>query len=362
MEFPDIFTFNKRMNEGINRLLENILKENLRSPSQVSFLLKTIASQRKAARRREEYENQGLHIPAFMIASITHRCNLRCAGCYAHAQHRNSSGEIAFERLKTMVGEARELGISFILLAGGEPLVRKHEIMDIANSYSDIIFPVFTNGLMIDDELVKNLRSLKNIVPVISIEGLEEDTDHRRGDGVYKKLKTLFKNLQEYRIFYGCAITVTSSNLNTVTNQQFIRELLRDRCKLFFFIEYVPVEAGTEHLILSDDQKQLLMERLDILKDTLPASFIAFPGDEQYFGGCIASGRGFVHISPDGSVEPCPFAPFSDSNLRDKTLKECLESDYLKRIRENHELLVENQGGCALWENRELIKSYLAKG
>ncbi|MCX7922560.1 MAG: radical SAM protein [Clostridia bacterium] len=356
----DALNLNAKMEQSIRKLLENILKDNLKSPSQAAFLVKTIKAQKKAAQRRQLNETQGLHIPAFMIASITHQCNLNCAGCYANAQHKKHSAETDFKRLKSLVGEASELGISIILLAGGEPLVRKYEIMDIAKTYSDVIFPIFTNGLMLDDDLTESFKSLRNAVPIISIEGLEADTDSRRGIGVYNKIRSLFRNLYKSRIFYGCSITVNSSNLETVTNQHFIQDLIKDGCKLFFFVEYVPVEAGTEYLILNDHQKHLLIQRLDVMRDTLPASFIAFPGDEQYFGGCIASGRGFIHISPEGDVEPCPFAPFSDTNLKDKTLKECLQSDFLKRIRDNHELLVENQGGgCALWQNRELVKSYL---
>lgn len=357
----DIFEFNNRIDKSIHQLFENILKESIKSPSQAAFLLKTIISQKEAAQRRQQNETQGLHVPAFMIASITHQCNLNCAGCYAHAQHKQCAVETDFNRLKSLVGEANELGISIILLAGGEPLVRKYEIMDIAKTYSDVIFPIFTNGLMIDDEMIKSFKSLRNAIPVISIEGLEADTDSRRGLGVYEKTINLYRNLHKNGVFFGCSITVTSNNLDTVTDQQFIRGLIKDGCKLFFFIEYVPVEAGTEQMILTDPQKQLLKQRIDVLRDNHAASFIAFPGDEEYFGGCIASGRGFIHINPAGDLEPCPFAPFSDSNLKNKTLKECLQSDFLKKIRDNHDLLVEKQGGCALWENRELVKSYLKK-
>lgn len=360
MEFNEGMNLNYRMEQSIRKLLENILKNNLTSTSQAIFLAKMIKSQIKAAKRRQLNEAEGLHIPAFMIASITHQCNLNCAGCYANVKHKKHSTETDFKRLKSLVGEARDLGISIILLAGGEPLVRKNEILDIAKTYNDTIFPIFTNGTLIDEELIGKFKSIKNIIPIISIEGFENETDSRRGVGIYRKTRELYKNLRKNEIFFGCSITVTSDNIETVTNKKFIEDLISDGCKLFFFVEYVPVEAGTERLILSDNDQQLLMQRVALLRQNYPVSFIAFPGDEEQFGGCIASGRGFIHISPEGDVEPCPFAPFSDSNLKDKTLRECIQSQFLKKIRENHELLVENQGGgCALWQNRELVKSYL---
>lgn len=94
-------------------------------------------------------------------------------------------------------------------------------------------------------------------------------------------------------------------------------------------------------------------------KEKFPALFIAFPGSEDEMGGCLASGRGFVHISADGSLEPCPFAPYSDSNLKDLTLREALGSEFLKQVRENHDNLKETRGGCALWENRQWVRSLL---
>ena len=361
MGLSKIFDFNKKINGAIRRLLRRLLLADLKNPSHALFILKTFLSQRKASRRRHQNELQGLHVPAFMIASITHRCNLKCAGCYAHAQHGTPSPEANPGNLKKMMGEARDLGISMILLAGGEPLVRKEEILDIAKSYPDVVFPVFTNGLLLDDGVIKRLRSIKNMVPIISLEGLQKDTDLRRGTGVYERLLTVFAKLKKNRVFYGCSITVTSRNLESITDKTFIRTLMMGGCKLFFYVEYVPVEEGTEQLVLSDPQKALFKNCTEALKKELSAAFICFPGDEEDFGGCIASGQGFIHVNPEGNVEPCPFAPYSDSSLKDKSLRECLQSDFLKKIRDSHGLLVETKGGCALWENREMVQSMLSR-
>jgi MoaA/NifB/PqqE/SkfB family radical SAM enzyme len=88
-----------------------------------------------------------------------------------------------------------------------------------------------------------------------------------------------------------------------------------------------------------------------------PAMFIAFPGDEEQYDGCLAAGRGFMHINPSGKVEPCPFAPFSDTDLHFNTLREALSSEFLAKVRKNHHLLKEGKGGCALWANREWLRN-----
>jgi MoaA/NifB/PqqE/SkfB family radical SAM enzyme len=357
----ELLELNNEINKSINNLLKSLIKFSIKNPSQALFLSKTATAQRKAAKRRLENERLGLHVPAFMIASITQRCNLRCKGCYSHVHsaNRKIESELNFDKMKSMVEEARDLGISMVLLAGGEPLVRKEEVFKIAKGCKDVIFPIFTNGLLIDNPMIDIFKNLKNAIPIISIEGFEEETDERRGIGVYKNLKKLFEQLKQGGVFYGVSITVASNNIDKITDEKFVNELIEGGCKLFFYTEYVPVEFGTEELVLNDIERELLMQRMDLLRENHPAFFIAFPGDEKSFGGCIASGRGFIHISPEGNVEPCPFAPYSDSNIKDKTLKECIQSDFLRKIRENHELLVESQGGCALWEKKELVQSFL---
>jgi MoaA/NifB/PqqE/SkfB family radical SAM enzyme len=98
----------------------------------------------------------------------------------------------------------------------------------------------------------------------------------------------------------------------------------------------------------------------NFFSQTFPAIFIGFPGDEEVFFGCLAAGRGFVHISPSGDLEPCPAAPFSDVNLTTVPLREALRSRLLSRIRGEHGLLTESSGGCALRENRAWVQALLS--
>jgi MoaA/NifB/PqqE/SkfB family radical SAM enzyme len=192
---------------------------------------------------------------------------------------------------------------------------------------------------------------------VASIEGAEAETDARRGQGVYARLKSLAERVRGSGIFWGCSLTVTQENFAVLTTPEFIRRLIGAGCGAFFFVEYVPVRAGTEHLCLTHEQKAELIRLLDRFRAELPALFIGFPGDEEQFGGCLAAGRGFVHISSSGSVEACPFAPFSDTSLKDSSLKDALQSRLLATIREHHDRLKETRGGCALWAEREWVRS-----
>jgi len=224
-----------------------------------------------------------------------------------------------------------------------------------------IIFPVFTNGQLIDEKLISAIEKNKNFIPVISIEGRQEETDSRRGLGVYEYVSRIIDKIRGRSIFWGVSITLESTNFDLVTGEKFIKELMDIGCRLFFYISYIPVKAGSEKLCLTEEQSSRIGQMILEYKVKYPALFIAFPGGEEEMGGCLASGRGFVHISPDGSLEPCPFAPYSDSNLKDMSFKDALDSQFLRKIRENHGNLKETRGGCALWENREWVQS-LRKG
>ena len=346
----------------LGRLLRIFFRDALRisltRPSQAYFFLRTVMRQRKAARTRASWQEKGSHVPPIALFSITNRCNLHCKGCYSWALHKTSGQEMSREKMMSVLEEARELGILFFALAGGEPFVRR-EVLDITKEFPEIIFLIFTNGLLIDEELLMKMKKQKNIVPVLSLEGYEEETDGRRGKGVYEGLEKVIQKLKRNGIFYSVSVTLTRNNYESVTDDQFINNLVALGCKLFFFVEYSPVQEGTEDWIVTDGQRDDIMNRIKAFRKKFRSLFIAVPGDEEEIGGCLSAGRGFIHISATGDIEPCPFAPYSDTNLRESTLKDALQSRFLRTIRENHDQLRETEGGCALWAKRHWVRSLL---
>jgi len=346
------------LNQSLKVFFTDFVKVSLSNPSQAFFFYKTVRWQQKAAKLRANWETQGVHVPPIMIFSITNRCNLKCKGCYHWAIREKSEAEMSAEKMRSVIQEAKELGISFMTLAGGEPFVRK-EILDITKDFPEIIFLIFTNGLLINEELLEKLKKQKNVVPVISLEGYEEDTDMRRGKGVYERLEKIIDGLKKNKIFYSISITITKQTFDTVTDQEFVKSLVNLGCKLFFFVEYTPIKEGTEVWIITDEQRKRTMDLMKLFRAKYHALFISVPGDEEEIGGCLSAGRGFVHVSADGNVEPCPFAPYSDTNLREMPLKDALQSKFLESIRNSHEHLSETEGGCALWIKRAWVRSML---
>jgi MoaA/NifB/PqqE/SkfB family radical SAM enzyme len=358
IKYKEGLDFRKILNDSLSIFFKDAWRVTLNNPSQTYHFLRTIRWQQKATRIRSKWEEQGIHVPPMMIFSITNRCNLHCKGCYNWALRPSVQTEIDATKLQGIIAEARDLGISFVMIAGGEPLVRP-EILDIIGDFPEITFLVFTNGLLITEEIADRLAKQRNFVPVLSLEGQEEDTDGRRGKGVYQRLQGTIGKLKKRGIFWIVSLTVTRANFATLTDEQFIEDFINNGCKLFFFVEYTPVSKDTEDWLLTDEQRGRLLSIRDILRSRYNALFIAIPGDEEEIGGCLSAGRGFIHVNAAGDVEPCPFAPYSDANLKDMSLKDALLSEFLKKIRENHGRLSEAEGGCALWVEREWVQSLL---
>jgi len=216
--------------------------------------------------------------------------------------------------------------------------------------------------MLLDGELIMKLKAQRNTVPVLSIEGTQAQTDARRGRGVHERLQEKMRELKAAGVFFSLSFTVTRQNFDVVTHPGFLRSAVAAGCKLFFFVAYTPVKPGTDEWVITDAQRRDMKVMLASFRREHPAIFIGLPWDEEEQGGCLAAGRGFVHISASGDLEPCPFAPYSDANVRKVPLRQALASPFLSAMRENHESFTETEGGCALWKNREQVKALLARG
>jgi MoaA/NifB/PqqE/SkfB family radical SAM enzyme len=348
------------LSEGVEALVRQALKSAFSNPAETAFLLRYMKAARKAAKRRQQSAAAGRHIPPFLIASISSQCNLYCAGCYARAGR--TVGDAACKSQlddgdwARIFREAQALGISFILLAGGEPLMRRG-VIEAAAEIEEIVFPVFTNGTMFDERYISLFDRSRNLVPILSLEGGAAGTDRRRGDGVYARVVAAMETLNKKGILFGASITVTKENLIEVTSPDYVRTLSAHGCRIVFYVEYVPVSSAAAATAPDDGDRATLARRQDALREAFDGMmFIAFPGDEAALGGCLAAGRGFFHISPTGDAEPCPFSPFTDTSLKTGTLQDALGSPLFHKLALGGFLQGGHSGGCALFGREEEIR------
>lgn len=352
---------NRMINELIRGIFSDALGVSMRDPAMAAFFIKTALNQKKAAAVRQHNEERGIHVPPVMILSVTNMCNLHCAGCYSRLVPREQKPEMDEAGLRSVLRQASELGVSIVLLVGGEPLTRP-EIFSVTKDFPEMVFTLFTNGTLIDDAVMQQFKAQKNVIPILSMEGDGDITDLRRGHGIYGRLIKDMVKLNEKGIFFGSSLTVTKSNYDVVTGESFIKNMRMNGCKAFIFVEFTPVTKESEQWVVTHEQREGILAKMAAYRSSQPGVYIGFPGDEKAFGGCLSSGRGFIHVNASGSLEPCPFAPYSDSSIVDMSLKEALNSKFLRALRENRDQLMESDGGCALWKKPEWVRSLLVSG
>ena len=358
-----MFDIQAYMTRGVERIVADALKATVRNPRESAYMLKFAAASKKASKKRAAAEVSGEHIPPFLIASITSSCNLHCAGCYSRCNEATTDckpvDQLSAEEWKKIFDEAEELGISFILLAGGEPLLRRDVMQEVAKK-PGILFPVFTNGTFIGERYMDLFDEHRNLIPVLSIEGKKDKTDSRRGEGVYDKLTGAMDEMAGRDIIFGASVTVTTENLEEVTSDEFLNSISARGCKLVIYVEYVPVTEESTGLALSGEERDSLIAAVDRIRSAHgDMVFVSFPGDEKSSGGCIAAGRGFFHINSHGGAEPCPFSPYSDVNVRDTSVREALQSRLFGLLRDKGILADDHKGGCVLFEKREQVEAQL---
>ena len=362
----ETFDFQTYMSNGVAKVVRSALRATLTNPRESVFMTQFSRAAKAASEKRLRAETAGEHIPAFLIASITSACNLHCAGCYSRSNHACSdeapAAQLSGEEWARIFGEAEEMGVSFILLAGGEPLLRR-DVITAAARHRNILFPIFTNGCYIGEEYLRLFDRNRNLLPVISIEGGEAETDARRGAGVYQTVTAAMREIRERGLIFGASVTVTTENLQEVHSRAFVDSLLEMGCRAVIYVEFVPVTEEARNLAPGDAERAVMRQRIAELREQVPEMvFIAFPGDEKRSGGCVAAGRGFFHINSHGGAEPCPFSPYSDISVRDTSLREALRSPLFEALRSGGVLEEDHAGGCVLFEKREQVERFLREG
>jgi MoaA/NifB/PqqE/SkfB family radical SAM enzyme len=281
---------------------------------------------------RKAFETEkGFYPPDAMLISPTMRCNLNCYGCYSAAY--STEEELPLGVIDRLVSECKEMGIHLVMITGGEPFLRK-DLFDLFEKHEDSIFQVYTNATLIDEKMVERFVELGNVVPAISLEGLKEETDGRRGKGQFDRISKVMDWLRNAGIFFAVSTTQTSKNTEVLTSDAFVDFLVEKGCILLWNFHYVPIGRDPDlSLMATPEQRARMRERLIDFRATKPMLFVDFWNDGCLTQGCIAAGRKYFHVNARGDVEPCVFCHFASDNIKEKSLAEALNSPLFKEIR-----------------------------
>ncbi|CFX02068.1 Aldolase-type TIM barrel [Syntrophomonas zehnderi OL-4] len=326
--------------------------QNVRERLAVDFVINAVLA--GIPRQYELAEKLGYSIPWAILIDPTDRCNLRCTGCWAGEYTKKN--DLEYELLDRIIREGEELNIFFYVFSGGEPLVRKDDLLKLANSHPNSIFHVFTNGTLIDDEFAKACAKAGNITFAISIEGFEETTDFRRGAGTFQKVMQAADVLKEHGLIFGFSGTYHRKNAEEVTSDEFIDLLVDKGFRFGWYFTYVPVGSDTDlDFMATPEQRADVYWRIQHLRETKPIFLADFWNDGVTTGGCIAGGRRYFHINAAGDVEPCAFIHYATCNIRDMSVKEALGNQLFLEYQKRQPFNNNHMRPCPLIDNPDSL-------
>ena len=304
---------------------------------------------------REQLSKElGVSVPTLIVIDPTAACNLRCEGCWAGEYNKAESLEP--ELFDRILREAKELGIYWIVLSGGEPFAYPH-LLDIVEKHQDMAFMSYTNGTLIDEEKTDRLAQLANFSPAISLEGWEEQTDARRGKGTFKKVMKTMDLLRERGVAFGASVTATRNNVEELFSEKFIDFLVEKGAVYMWSFHYIPVgRSPNPDLMLRPEQRAWLAREVPRLRKEKPILIADFWNDGEATQGCIAGGRIYFHISAAGDVEPCAFAHFAVGNIREQSLKEAIQNPLFKAYQKRQPFNTNHLAPCPIIDNPEILR------
>jgi MoaA/NifB/PqqE/SkfB family radical SAM enzyme len=308
---------------------------------------------------RKAFEaEKGFYPPDTMILSPTMRCNLNCYGCYSGSYPQE---DLPFEVIDRVVGECKEMGIYLVLMTGGEPFLRK-DLFDLFEKHPDTIFHIYTNGSLIDEGMVERFVELGNVVPAISLEGLREETDRRRGKGQFDRIAEVMDWLKQAGIFFAVSTTQTSKNTDVLTSDEFIDFLIEKGSILLWNFHYIPIGRAPDFsLMATPEQRNRIRERFAYFRATKPILMVDFWNDGCLTQGCIAGGKKYFHVNARGDVEPCVFCHFASDNIKEKSLVEALNSPLFREIRSKQPFSENYFRNCPLIDHPEQGREFALK-
>lgn len=343
------------LNRYINRILTEIDPHVLKTTA-LNLGFEAFFHGTKTIRRMRQIHQ--CNVPWLILMDPTSACNLHCTGCWA-AEYGNRLN-LSLEEMDDLICQGKELGIYFYMFTGGEPLVRKADVIKLCEKHNDCAFMAYTNGTLVDTAFCQEMKRVGNLYLAISLEGFEEVNDLRRGAGIYEKVMQAMDLLKQNGLIFGTSICYTSRNIEAVTSDEFIELIVEKGCRYALYFHYMPVgnDAALE-LLPRVEQRLVIKNRVREIRNMSTGKGLFtmdFQNDGEFVGGCIAGGRNYFHINANGDAEPCVFIHYSGANIRTHSLLEILKQPLFMAYRENQPFNENHLRPCPMLENPEILQ------
>ncbi len=297
----------------------------------------------------------GINIPWAILMDPTAACNLKCTGCWAAEYEKGDS--LSYETIDRIIREGKQLGIYMYIYSGGEPLVRKSDLIRLAEKHDDCMFLSFTNATLVDEAFCKELVRVGNLMLAISIEGSEEETDLRRGKGTYRKVIQAMDLLKAHRCGFGFSACYHSKNVYGVGSEEFVDLMIEKGCLFGWYFTYMPLgKNAVLELLATPEQREFMYHQVRDFRERKDIFLLDFWNDGEYTGGCIAGGRNYLHINANGDVEPCAFIHYANANVKEMSLLEALKNPLFTQYKQNQPFNQNHLRPCPLLDNPEQLR------
>lgn len=334
------------------------LDEGVRKAFFQNFIIN--ASLKGGALQEEVRQREGCNVPWAILLDPTSACNLHCTGCWA-AEYGHKLN-LTLDTIDSIVRQGKELGTYMYIYTGGEPMVRKKDLITLCERHPDCEFLSFTNGTLIDEEFCREMLRVKNFVPAISLEGFEQANDGRRGQGVFEKVQNAMRLLKEHKLPFGISTCYTSANYEDISSEAFFDLMIEAGAMFVWFFHYMPVgNEAVPALLPSPEQRKAVYERVRRFRQTKPIFSMDFQNDAEYVGGCIAGGRNYLHINAAGDVEPCVFIHYSNVNIHDCSLLDALKSPLFMAYHDGQPFNENMLRPCPMLENPKILRDMVKR-
>jgi len=346
---------NNALNKYMNRILDEVDPKVLKTMA-LNLGFEAFMHGTKTIRKmREKYQ---CNVPWLILMDPTSACNLHCTGCWA-AEYGNKLN-LTLEEMDSVVTQGKELGVYFYMFTGGEPLVRKADLIKLCEKHNDCAFLSFTNGTLVDKAFCEELKRVGNLYLAISLEGFSEVNDLRRGNGVFGKVMHAMDLLKKNGLVFGTSICYTSKNWDAVTSDEFVDLMIDKGCRYAMYFHYMPVgNDASLDLLPTPEQRTYIKDRVREIRSMTKGKGIFtmdFQNDGEFVGGCIAGGRNYFHINANGDAEPCVFIHYSDANIRTHSLLEILQNPLFMAYHNNQPFNKNHLRPCPMLENPEILQ------
>ena len=344
-------TLNKYINRVLDEVDPKVLKTMALNLGYEAFMYGT-----KTIRKNREIHN--CNVPWLILMDPTSACNLHCTGCWA-AEYGNRLN-LTLDEMDSVVTQGKKLGTYLYMFTGGEPLVRKDDLIKLCKKHKECAFLAFTNGTLVDEAFCQEMLNVGNLYLAISLEGFEAVNDLRRGQGVYGKVMHTMELLKSHGLVFGTSICYTSKNIETVTSDEFVDLMIENGCRYALYFHYMPVgNDASLDLLPTPEQRIYMKDRVREIRNMTTGKGIFtmdFQNDGEFVGGCIAGGRNYFHINANGDAEPCVFIHYSGANIRENTLLEILKQPLFMVYHDNQPFNENPLRPCPMLENPDILQ------